>query len=131
MIPVVVEADPEDEQQVAVREESQRSAVPAAPPLDGVVRVLNERSEFALFVKLLFFHLEQKPKLRVKAKSIVRDCTNEHRIGGETIGDLSLMEFVEEKLRPVVGDALWNHTWIYLQQYCRRRGICIGRLSTV
>jgi len=66
-----------------------------------------QRARFLVFVKILFKHLQgTDEELSDRAKSIVVEVTERHRNGD--LHDAPLVELVERKLKPCVGEVHWR-----------------------
>jgi hypothetical protein len=104
--------------------------VPAAPKLPVIkrrshtltfCRNLTEREQFLIFVKILFKFLDADQNLRQRAKAIVSECTRRNRLGDTEFSPLQ--EAVERRLRLIVGDIYWTRAILYMDHYCRQRGL--------
>lgn len=86
-------------------------------------RVLSEREQFVVFVKILFkcLDLTGDSKLRPKAKAVVRECTRRNRMGDSDY--CPLQDAVERRLRGTVGELHWARAKLYFDQYCQKRGL--------
>lgn len=83
-------------------------------------RNLSERELFFVFVKILFRVLEKtgNMQLRAQAKAIVQECTKVHRMG--LMGNISLQELVETRLRRTVGELYWSRSKHLFNRFCRK-----------
>lgn len=75
------------------------------------------RAQFLVFIKILFKCLDQanEPEIREKAKKIVAECTRRNRMGDPNFDPL--MDAVQKRLRPCVGEALWRRSMLLLRHY--------------
>ncbi|GKY98347.1 hypothetical protein MPSEU_000792300 [Mayamaea pseudoterrestris] len=85
-------------------------------------RDLTEQERFLIFIKILFKCLDKSddPRLKPRAKAVVRECTRGNRMGDANYSPLQ--EAVEQRLRRHVGDLYWTRAKLYYDQYMIRRG---------
>lgn len=99
-------------------------------PLPGDrLRRYNEREEFFIFVKILFRLMAKsnkkngqtsEDKLRQRAKSVVSECTRRNRLGDTDY--VPLVDAIEQRLRPTVGERNWALAKTYLYYYIQEHG---------
>jgi hypothetical protein len=106
-------------QQMSQQEQSRVRTIPRR----SASRMLNEREELLMFIKILFrFLKENRDEYRLlQAKAIVAECTRRNRVGDGEF--MHLKRAVEPRLRRIVGELYWARTRDYLNGYCQRRGI--------
>jgi hypothetical protein len=90
-------------------------------------RTMNEREKFLVFIKILLRILNRVESdddtdkhllLRLQAKSIIRQCIRQNRIGD---GEYQpMIGAIECRLRPSVGEHTWNMALIYSRRYLKR-----------
>ena len=98
--------------------------VPIRPrPSYPLRRMLSEREQFVVFVKILFKCIEQSDdqNLRLKAKAIVNECTRRNRMGDSNY--TPLQDAVERRLKKIVGELYWARAKLSFDHYCRSKGL--------
>ncbi|EEC45629.1 predicted protein [Phaeodactylum tricornutum CCAP 1055/1] len=86
-------------------------------------RMLSDREQFLIFVKILFKCLERADdkNLRQRAKTVVSECTRRNRLGDSQY--TPLQEAVERRLKRIVGELYWCQAQVYTNRYCRQKGL--------
>ena len=80
-----------------------------------------QRARFALFIKILFKHLDKEGEktLLTEARTVVSTCSMRHRMRDPKFS--SLIDSVEVPLRELVGEVHWRRSHAYLQHFLNRR----------
>jgi hypothetical protein len=88
---------------------------------DAPSRFRSPRERFLVFIKILFRLLDQanEPEIRLRAKTIVAECTRRNRLGDPNFSPL--MEAVERRLRGFVGEVLWRRALLLLRHFVAKR----------
>jgi hypothetical protein len=88
---------------------------------DAPSRFRSPRERFLVFIKILFKLLDQanEPEVRLRAKTIVAECTRRNRLGDPNFSPL--MEAVERRLRGFVGEVLWRRALLLLRHFVAKR----------
>ena len=85
-------------------------------------REQEQRSRFALFLKILFKRLENAGDTQVQqqAKRAVFVCTRRKKMGDSSF---SLVDTVEDQLRSIVGEEHWIRSHAYMRYYINRNQV--------
>lgn len=94
-----------------------RPRLPRAASSDEVMK----RKRFLVFMKVLLKCLKRSSdlSLHTQAKAIIADCTQRNRCRDPDF--CPLPESVEQRLRPIVGEAQWNRAAACLDLYLEKR----------
>jgi len=102
---------------------SPSSSAPSLPnhPQDHSSVFRSSREQFLVFVKILLKCLEQTQSVQIcsRAKKIIGDCTKRNRAGDPEF--TPLMDAVEKRLRPFVGEAQWIRALLLLRHFIAQR----------
>lgn len=88
---------------------------------------LTERQIFFFFVRILFRILGGDNRMRQRAKAVVAECTKRNRLGDSNY--TPLMDSIERRLRPTVGEHCWIRAKDCLHHCMRRRGISASSIT--